>query len=32
MKTTKEKGIGVCSLTHNISGVKKACWSSMIED
>jgi hypothetical protein len=26
MKTT-EKGIGVHSLTHNILGVRRACWS-----
>jgi len=27
VRTTKE-GVGVCSIVHNISGVRKACWSS----
>ncbi len=28
VKTTKEKGVGACSLPCNTSGVKGACYSS----
>jgi hypothetical protein len=27
MKIVKEKGVGVCSLTRNTYGVRKACWA-----
>jgi hypothetical protein len=27
---TIEKGVGVCSLVHNISKIRKMCWSSMM--
>jgi hypothetical protein len=30
MRIVEEEGIGMCSLAHNILGIRRVCWSSRI--